>query len=119
MGRTIRIGVQGGQSDAAPNRGGLTTSYGVPTMATTRREFLKASVASGSILTLGGSARHVLAAGDDRAESPRGGGMNLLVLGGTVFLGPAIVEAAKARGHTVTLFNRGKTNPKLFPDLEK
>ena len=43
----------------------------------------------------------------------------ILVLGGTGFLGPAIVEAAQARGHTLTLFNRGKTNPHLFPDVEK
>ncbi len=42
----------------------------------------------------------------------------VLVLGGTVYLGPAIVEYARARGHIVTLFNRGKTNPGLFPDLE-
>ena len=45
--------------------------------------------------------------------------MNLLILGGTSFLGPAIVESAKARGWTVTLFNRGKTNPGLFPDIEQ
>ncbi len=45
--------------------------------------------------------------------------MNLLVLGGTSFLGPAVVESAKARGWTVTLFNRGKTNPGLFPDIEQ
>ncbi len=43
----------------------------------------------------------------------------LLVLGGTGFLGPHVVEAALARGYTVTLFNRGKTNPHLFPKLEK
>ena len=43
----------------------------------------------------------------------------ILVLGGTGFLGPAIVEAAIAEGHTVTLFNRGVTNPGLFPHLEK
>lgn len=43
----------------------------------------------------------------------------LLVLGGTGFLGPHVVEAALAQGWTVTLFNRGKTNPHLFPDLEK
>ncbi len=43
----------------------------------------------------------------------------ILVLGGTGFLGPAIVEAARARGHTLTLFNRGKTRPGLFPDVEK
>jgi 2'-hydroxyisoflavone reductase len=44
---------------------------------------------------------------------------HILVLGGTQFLGPAIVEAALAKGHTVTLFNRGVTNPDLFPHLEK
>ena len=43
----------------------------------------------------------------------------ILVLGGTSFLGPAIVERALQAGHQVTLFNRGKTNPQLFPLLEK
>ena len=37
--------------------------------------------------------------------------LNLLILGGTGFLGPHTVNAAVAQGHTVTLFNRGKTNP--------
>ncbi len=41
------------------------------------------------------------------------------MLGGTAFLGPEIVGSAMARGHTVTLFNRGKTHPGLFPTLEK
>jgi 2'-hydroxyisoflavone reductase len=45
--------------------------------------------------------------------------MKLLVLGGTKFLGRATVDAALARGHEVTLFNRGQTNPDLFPDAEK
>ena len=45
--------------------------------------------------------------------------MKLLVLGGTKFLGRAAVEAALARGHDVTLFNRGQTNPELFPEAEK
>lgn len=45
--------------------------------------------------------------------------LKLLILGGTGFLGPHIVEAATRRGHTMTLFNRGKTHPGLFPDLEK
>jgi 2'-hydroxyisoflavone reductase len=48
-----------------------------------------------------------------------GKGRTLLMIGGTGFLGPAVVEDALARGFTVTLFNRGKTNPHLFPDLEK
>jgi 2'-hydroxyisoflavone reductase len=45
--------------------------------------------------------------------------MRILVLGGTAFLGPELVEAARSRGHVLTLFNRGKTNPGLFPDVEK
>src|SRR5438067_118802 len=45
--------------------------------------------------------------------------MRLLVLGGTRFLGRAFVEAAAARGHELTLFNRGRTNPELFPEAEK
>src|SRR4051794_230989 len=43
----------------------------------------------------------------------------ILILGGTGFIGPHLVDAARARGHTVTLFNRGKTHPKLFRDVEK
>lgn len=44
--------------------------------------------------------------------------MNLLVLGGTVFLGRHVVHVARARGHDVTLFNRGKSGPDVFPDVE-
>lgn len=42
--------------------------------------------------------------------------MRLLVLGGTEFVGRHIVEAALAGDDEVTLFNRGKTNPVLFPE---
>lgn len=45
--------------------------------------------------------------------------LRLLILGGTAYLGPEVVEAATSRGHSITLFNRGKTRPQLFPDLEK
>lgn len=45
--------------------------------------------------------------------------MKLLILGGTIFLGRALVEAAQARGHEVTLFNRGQHNADLFPEVEK
>lgn len=44
--------------------------------------------------------------------------LKLLILGGTGFLGPHTVEYALSRGHEITLFNRGKTNLGLFPDLE-
>src|SRR5213083_546198 len=45
--------------------------------------------------------------------------MRFLILGGTSFLGRHAVEAAQARGHEVTLFNRGRTNPDLFPEVER
>jgi 2'-hydroxyisoflavone reductase len=45
--------------------------------------------------------------------------MKLLILGGTIFLGRHLVDCALARGHDVTLFNRGKHNPELFPNVEK
>jgi 2'-hydroxyisoflavone reductase len=45
--------------------------------------------------------------------------MKLLVLGGTQFLGRAAVEAALGRGHEVTLFTRGQTNPDLFAEAER
>jgi 2'-hydroxyisoflavone reductase len=45
--------------------------------------------------------------------------MRILVLGGTRFLGRHVVEIALARGHDVTLFNRGQTRPELFPEVER
>jgi len=42
--------------------------------------------------------------------------MELLVLGGTRFLGRALIELALARGHQITLFHRGKSNTNLFPE---
>jgi 2'-hydroxyisoflavone reductase len=45
--------------------------------------------------------------------------MKILILGGTVFLGRALVESALNSGHEVTLFNRGKTNPGLLPGVEE
>ncbi len=45
--------------------------------------------------------------------------LKILVLGGTGFIGPHFVRAALARGHEITLFNRGRSNTDLFPDVEK
>jgi len=44
--------------------------------------------------------------------------MNILILGGTRFLGRHLVDSAQSNGHQITLFNRGKSNPTIFPDLE-
>jgi 2'-hydroxyisoflavone reductase len=50
----------------------------------------------------------------ERKEPP----VRILILGGTLFLGRALVEAALARGHDIALFNRGKRDPGLFPEVE-
>ncbi len=42
----------------------------------------------------------------------------ILILGGTGFLGPKTIEAAIARGHTVTIFNRGKREKFLPLEFE-
>lgn len=44
--------------------------------------------------------------------------MNILVLGGTQFVGRAIVDQLLANNHQVTLFHRGRTNPDLFPNCQ-
>ncbi len=44
--------------------------------------------------------------------------MDLLILGGTRFLGRHLTEQALAAGHRVTLFNRGLSGPDLFPEAE-
>jgi len=45
--------------------------------------------------------------------------VKLLLLGGPRFLGRAVTDAAIAAGHELTLFNRGRTNPELYPDVER
>ena len=45
--------------------------------------------------------------------------MHILILGGTRFLGRALVRSAQQRGHSLTLFNRGQSNPGLFSDIER
>ncbi len=78
-----------------------------------RRAFIKAAAATAALAGLSDFSR-VLAQPQGEADKK----LNILILGGTGFLGPHTVRAALARGHTVTLFNRGKTNDGLFPELE-
>jgi 2'-hydroxyisoflavone reductase len=43
--------------------------------------------------------------------------LNIALIGGTIFLGRAITEAAGTSGHTVIHLNRGKSNPSAFTDI--
>lgn len=45
--------------------------------------------------------------------------MKILIIGGTIFLGRHLIESALARGHEVTVFNRGRHNSDLYPQIEK
>ena len=82
-----------------------------------RRSFLKQTAAIGGALGLSPLVRVPLPAEapftrphPGRAPAP----LNILILGGTGFTGPEQVDYALARGHRVTLFNRGVTRPGLF-----
>jgi 2'-hydroxyisoflavone reductase len=96
-------------------------------MTTTRREFVQAglALAAGTAVGVGcgGGTATAVVPQDGSAPAPEATASptpkKILVLGGTGFLGPHVVEAALARGHTLTLFNRGKTHAELFPELEK
>jgi len=80
-------------------------------MALDRRQFVTASLAAAGMTAF----PSILSAKPSKAAKK----LNILFLGGTGFLGPHTVQYAIDRGHNVTLFNRGKTNNDLFPDLER
>ncbi len=88
-------------------------------MGISRREFVRLSAAAGATAGLSGSLGSALARQAAPGAVGAGGTKRLLILGGTAFLGPEIVGAAKQRGWTITLFNRGRTHPEFFPELEK
>ncbi|MBX3357023.1 MAG: NAD-dependent epimerase/dehydratase family protein [Phycisphaeraceae bacterium] len=76
-------------------------------MRADRRRFLQCAFVAGMAFPLAGVARSITATARPTTEPPKP--RTILILGGTGFLGPHIVDAARARGHTVTLFNRGIT----------
>ena len=97
-------------------------------MTHTRRRFLATSAAAAGAAAL--TPGQALSASASRAGSPFGTPaphpaptptprpLRILFLGGTGFIGPHMVRYAMYRGHEVTLFNRGRTAPELFPGVE-
>src|SRR5688572_9409603 len=77
-----------------------------------RRDFLKTSAAVGGSVLVGAAAPGLLAASTPhRARAP----MRILILGGTGFIGPHLVKHAVARGHTVSIFTRGRRDASMLP----
>ena len=90
-------------------------------MSTTRKDFLKLSAAASGALGLGLTPDQVSAAFRPGALAGRSQvaprKIDVLILGGTGFIGPFQVNYALARGHNVTLFNRG-SGREMFPNVE-
>ena len=80
----------------------------------TRRDFLKTTAATGGALLSGG-----LPALARAATLPAAAPLNLLVLGGTGFIGPHLVRYAAVRGHKITIFTRGRHDAELPADVER
>jgi len=78
-------------------------------MKISRRNFLRSASALGAVAALPGWAC---------SQGPARKTLDILILGGTGFIGPHEINYALSRGHKVTIFNRGKTAPGMFPDVE-
>ena len=85
-------------------------------MTNTRRDFIKAGALGAAVAATGMPAAGL--AGEMPGKQKKHKPLDILILGGTGFIGPHMVREALRRGHSVTLFNRGRTNNALFPDLE-
>ena len=90
-------------------------------MSKSRREFFHTSVRAGaamSALAHPGFAAALALPFDPRkpAEEPRHP-LNILILGGTSFIGPHLIAYAMNRGHSVTTFTRGRTEPTVHRAL--
>ena len=80
-----------------------------------RRDFLKTSAAAGGAILLG--SRALAAAELEASRFGQAKSLDILILGGTGFIGPHIVRHAVSRGHRVTTFTRGRRVAELPPSV--
>lgn len=82
----------------------------------TRRKFIKNGLKAGALLPFAGTV--LTSCNSEEAKADEGAKkLNILILGGTSFLGPHQVAYALGRGHAVTTFTRGKTLPTVHQEL--
>jgi len=81
-------------------------------MKNSRREFLGISMMFGLSTLINASPIQQLI---DIEHSKKK--LKILILGGTSFLGPHQIAYALKRGHEVSTFTRGKTKPKIHPEI--
>ena len=91
-----------------------------------RRTFLATGALAGAGCVLASAAGIPVSgsegrAGSESGRSPAPGApsraLNILILGGTSFLGPHQIRYALERGHQVSIFTRGRTEPRMFPEV--
>lgn len=82
---------------------------------TTRRDFIR----SGAHAAIGAPLLPLTLSATERAAPVLSAGhpLSILILGGTAFLGPHMIAYALQRGHTVTTFTRGRTEPNVHRNL--
>ena len=88
------------------------------TMKITRRSFIVKGIGLGLVTPLVGQGLWSCSS----QESPKEGAqqskkLKILILGGTSFLGPHQVAYALSKGHEVSTFTRGKTQPSIYTEL--
>lgn len=85
----------------------------------TRREFLRRAGAAAGAAALGVTPGPLYARARHASPGAAPRSIRLLILGGTGFIGPHQVRYALERGHEVTIFNRGRSAPGMFPGVEE
>ena len=86
-------------------------------MDKTRRRILKTSLLGTAAIASGCSMETTEQTGVS-GTTAFGSPLKILILGGTGFIGPHMVREGLRRGQVIELFNRGRTNSELFPDLK-
>lgn len=82
-----------------------------------RRRFLEKSLKTAALLPVTGILLNACSEEANEPVSDTPAPLNILILGGTSFLGPHQIDYALKRGHKITTFTRGKSKPTVHQDI--